>query len=454
MIIRTPSLTYAFRKVVQRPASRRCPCGPVGALPTGTATAPSRSSLCRVLLLSPSATSFFLRWSDHADPRDVAAFFDLPLRTVQRLFARFDRLGSAGIAPGYAACGQQQSRPTPADQVELFCQTRRDHPDWGSEMIRLEVEDQLDSLPCARTIRRHLRQANLQPAPAGRPTAASPRPRIPRATQPHEGWQIDASEELKLQNGRRVCWLRVVDECTGAFLRTVVFPQARWEHVARHVVQESLRDCFCRWGLPQRIRVDNGYPWGSSGDFPPELALWLIGLGIEMVWIQPGCPQQNGVVERAQQTGQDWFEPHTCRDPDELQRRCDALDRRQRERYPYQDGQSRAEVYPDLKHSGRKYSQRQEARRWDVRLAWAAVAQAVGKRRVDRTGTVSVYNRNRYVGKAYIGTEVYVTLDPTGPTWVIADDQGRQLRTHGAEELAAERIRSLNVAGRKGKRRR
>jgi len=75
--------------------------------------------------------------------------------------------------------------------------------------------------------------------------------------------------------------------------------------VQRQPIQDGLRQVFGRWGLPQRLRVDNGYPWGSSGDFPPEMALWLIGLGIDRVWIAPACPQKNGVVERAQGTGQD-----------------------------------------------------------------------------------------------------------------------------------------------------
>jgi hypothetical protein len=88
-----------------------------------------------------------------------------------------------------------------------------------------------------------------------------------------------------------------------------------------------------------------------------------------------------------------------------------------------------------------------------VSRAWAAVSQQVVKRQVDCNGCVSIYNRGRYVGKRYVGTQQYVSLDPTGPTWVIAAEDGRQLRTHPAEELAAERIRSLTVCTRKGRRR-
>jgi hypothetical protein len=264
---------------------------------------------------------------------------------------------------------------------------------------------------------------------------------------------MDACEYLRLATVKRVCWLRVVDECTGAFLQTVIFPQTRWEHVGRHEVQQALRQTFGRWGLPQRMRVDNGYPWGNSGDFPPELALWLLGLGIEMVWITPACPQENGVVERSQDVGQDWFEPHTCRSGAELQRRCDALDQRQREQYPYREGRSRWAVYPSLAHSGRRYRAHHEGSQWKAERVYEALSGWVAERQVDRNGNVSVYNRGRYVGKPHIGTRVFVSLDPSGPTWVIADDRNCQLRTHNAEELTALRIRSLTVTTRKGKRR-
>src|SRR5262245_3627698 len=123
---------------------------------------------CPVPSRSPSANNFFQRWRAQADPHDVARQFGVSLRSVQRLFARFAQWGDDGIAPDYAACGQQQAVVTPAALVEQFCQTRREHPRWGSEMIRLELAVQHEALPCARTIRRHLHQAGLQPAPAGR----------------------------------------------------------------------------------------------------------------------------------------------------------------------------------------------------------------------------------------------------------------------------------------------
>lgn len=79
-------------------------------------------------------------------------------------------------------------------------------------------------------------------------------------------------------------------------------------------MQAACRALFAAWGLPQRIRVDRGQPWGSWHDLPPALALWWIGLGIEVHWTRPRRPQQNGQVERVHGLLDAWGEPATCPD--------------------------------------------------------------------------------------------------------------------------------------------
>ena len=41
-------------------------------------------------------------------------------------------------------------------------------------------------------------------------------------------------------------------------------------------------------------------------------------------------------------------------------------------------------------------------------------------REVDSSGSVSLYNRNRYVAAALKGRRVYITLDPDTVEWVVA----------------------------------
>jgi hypothetical protein len=226
-------------------------------------------------------------------------------------------------------------------------------------------------------------------------------------------------------------------------------PQGYWNQVEPKAVQQALRHQFTRWGRPERFRVDNGTPWGSAGDWPTDLALWLIGLGVEMIWNPPRRPQENGVIERSQGTGKRWGEPHTCPNADALQRRLDKMDCIQREVYPHRQGRSRWEVFPDLNHSGRSYSKAWEKRQWNIDFVLAHLADYSAVRHVDRQGQVSVYNRNHYLGKRYSGRDVYVTLDPLDRQWVFSTQEGVQLRRKEAEEITHKRVLNLQVTHRR-----
>ena len=214
-------------------------------------------------------------------------------------------------------------------------------------------------------------------------------------------------------------------------------------------VQETLRLIFSRWGRPQSFRVDNGCPWGSKGDWPTDLALWLIGLGVDVIWNPARRPQDNGVVERSQGTGKRWGEPETCQDADELQRRLDDMDRIQREVYPSIKGQSRWLAFPGLQENERSYTKAWEKRSWNLQPVLDHMANEHALRRVDRKGQVSIYGRSHYVGKPYQGQDVYVFLDPVDREWVFATPDGVQLRRKAAEEITQERILKLQVTNRR-----
>jgi hypothetical protein len=214
-------------------------------------------------------------------------------------------------------------------------------------------------------------------------------------------------------------------------------------------VQQALRQAFATWGLPPRLRVANGKPWGSWSDLPPPLALWAIGLGIELVWIPPRCPQHNGVVERSQGTGKHWAEPGRCATVAALQARFDDLDRLQREEYPHQGERTRWELYPELAQAERRYRRRGERQQWAIERVRAQLSTYAVPRRVDHSGNVSVYNRNQYVGSMHGGKTSYVLFDPQAGEWLFADTEGRELRRRPAPEITPERIIALQVAGNK-----
>jgi hypothetical protein len=222
-----------------------------------------------------------------------------------------------------------------------------------------------------------------------------------------------------------------------------------WNTVPAGETQATLRRCFARRGLPRRVRVDNGTPWRSKGDLPTGLELWLAGLGVAVKANPPRCPQHNGVVERSQGTGKRWAEPHRTGSAGELQAAIDAMDRRQRESYPYHGRVSRLAAHPGLEHSGRGYDESREEECWSLERARDLLAGFVVPRRVDRSGMASVYGRNCYVGKAYAEQVVHVRYDPQQQLWLFQDGEGHQLNRQKAAEINAANIRGLMEADRR-----
>jgi hypothetical protein len=215
-------------------------------------------------------------------------------------------------------------------------------------------------------------------------------------------------------------------------------------------IQEALRSVFGRFGLPQEARLDNGFPWATRGDLPSGLVLWMVGLGLSIDHIPPRRPQANGVVERGHDTEKRWVEAYTCADAAEAQRRFDDLGRRQRESYPYRNGRSRLQCYPELAHSGRAYSLAWEQGHFRLEASLDLLAGCVVPRQVDKIGRVSVYSRDYYVGRSFSKQTVFVRFDPQGLRWMFSDEQNRLLQHHPAPEFCLERIRDLTATNGRG----
>ena len=191
--------------------------------------------------------------------------------------------------------------------------------------------------------------------------------------------------------------------------------------------------------------MDNGVPWGSDDGHPTELACWLIGLGIAMVWNPPRRPQANGVIERSQGVAKNWAEPWTCADAAELQHRVDETDRLQREAYAGPGERPRWQEFPGLAHSGRVYRPDLEDGLWDLERVKNHLGQYVVRRKVDPLGKVSLYNWPRPVGRAWSGQVVNVGFDAQAGCWVVTADDGQELRRVEAPEVSREVVMGLRM---------
>lgn len=136
-------------------------------------------------------------------------------------------------------------------------------------------------------------------------SARGKRRRVPPSPQPFAPvggpnalWSADYKGQFKTRDG---CWcypLTVMDH-DSRFLLCV----QGLEGTQFIDAQRTFRRVFREYGLPGRIRTDNGTPFAStaSGGLS-RLAIWWVRLGIYPERIAPGQPQQNGRHERMHRT--------------------------------------------------------------------------------------------------------------------------------------------------------
>src|SRR3954462_16004485 len=144
----------------------------------------------------PVRQAMFQLWKQGRNTGQIAASLGLPGSTVRRFVARFRQRGPEGGLPDYPrAATDEADLPEP---IQAALRLRREHPTWGAGLIRVHLlqEASVGPLPSTRTLQRWLLRADLAPAPAGR----RPKAATARATTPHQTWQMDAKERIKIKN--------------------------------------------------------------------------------------------------------------------------------------------------------------------------------------------------------------------------------------------------------------
>ena len=211
-------------------------------------------------------------------------------------------------------------------------------------------------------------------------------------------------------------------------------------------IQQIMQQVFEQWGLPQYIRVDNGKPFGDPQRCSiPELGLWLIGLGIDVVWNRPRSPKDNATVERMQSTTSRWTETQQCYSCMELQTKLDRAAIVQREQYQVRrlGHKSRKEVYPELWDNSRAYSRQQAA--FDINRVTVYLSQLSFVRKVNKRGVLHFYAQQVYAGRKHINKTLCLRYDTGSSRFRLTDQTNTIIGYLQADNFNAENILSLNV---------
>jgi len=152
--------------------------------------------------------------------------------------------------------------------------------------------------PSVTTIHKILLKAGLVESPRIKKRVPRHQSLLKPSTEPNELWSVDFKGEFKLKNGQLCYPLTLMDDNSRYLLGCE--GQTTVGHVSTIKTFKSL---FEEYGLPDRIRSDNGVPFASktTGGLS-TLSIWWIRLGIYPERIKPGRPQQNGKHERMHRT--------------------------------------------------------------------------------------------------------------------------------------------------------
>jgi len=119
-------------------------------------------------------------------------------------------------------------------------------------------------------------------------TKAAGRARVPPpgATAPNQRWSMDFMSE-RVADGRCFRMLTVVDQFTRECLCLVADQSLTGEKVA-----QALEPVVFQRGAPRAITVDNGSEFASR-----VMDAWAYRHGIQLDFIRPGKPVENGFIE-------------------------------------------------------------------------------------------------------------------------------------------------------------
>ena len=184
-----------------------------------------------------------------------------------------------------------------AEEVGERClAARRAHPTWGPLKVRAFLERQAPALdwPAASTI-------GLLFDREGLTVKRKLRRRSPPSSAPfahcgaaNDVWCIDFKGWFMTGDGARCEPLTLTDGHSRYLLRCQALAKCDAEHV-----WPVLDAAFREFGLPRRLRSDNGPPFASAGvGGLSRLSVLVVKAGVEPERIAPGKPQQNGRHER------------------------------------------------------------------------------------------------------------------------------------------------------------
>jgi transposase InsO family protein len=229
---------------------------------------------------------------------ELAAAYGISRKTAYAWLERYETDGLEGLRDR-SRRPHRSPTATDADVVAELVALRRRHPRWGPKKLLPVLARQHGEMSwpsCATASALLKRHGLVPPPPAGRRRRHHHDPPPARApiTEPNDLWTTDFKGEFRTGD-RAYCYpLTLRDGFSRFALRCDALAECAFAST-----RDRFHRAFATYGLPRRIRSDNGSPFAGPGVARlSRLAVWWIRLGIVPERIAPGHPEQNGSHEQ------------------------------------------------------------------------------------------------------------------------------------------------------------
>jgi transposase InsO family protein len=226
---------------------------------------------------------------------ELTDHYAISRKTGYKWVERYTRGGPAALAD-HSRRPHSHPAATEAAVVDALLAARHRHPRWGAKKLLALVKqrDPTRRWPSRSTVCDLLRRHGVVVPRARRRAVPHGGHLLAPITQPNETWTTDFKGEFRTGD-RAYCYpltlrdgfSRYVLRCDALLSRSLTLTRACFERA------------FAEYGLPDRIRSDNGGPFAGPGlGRLSRLNVWWLRLGIRPERIALGRPEQNGSHEQ------------------------------------------------------------------------------------------------------------------------------------------------------------
>lgn len=350
---------------------------------------------------------------------------------------------------------RQRGRPAsgtlstyPVELRDKAIMIKKAHPHWGPINVCLELQlaygYQAEALPspsrlsvlfkeqCPEAVQERKMQVYREKAP-------------PPITRPHQRWQMDGKEAVRLGDSEYVTVLDIRDPAGALMIASQAFvttTEKRWRKLDLVEIQNTLRQAFLEWGMPLEIHTDreNVYAGSPNVRFPSRFTLWLVGLGITHILSRSRRPTDLAHNERNHRTlGDMSWKDEYYQNLEHLQTTLDQARQRYNQHYPSHasncQGKPPLVVHPWANHSGRPFHPNMEGQLFDLDRVDLYLASQVWTRKVSDAGFVGVGRHYYYLGLDLAGQTISVRFDPNDRSFSFEQQDGSHIKSLPAKDL-------------------